>query len=242
MRAPTTSFLVRPSEVDGDTLRLIGDEARHAARVLRHRPGDEMVVVDGEGGWFRAQITAVEKGLVEAKVIERRRNVGEASLKVELAVGIPKSRSRLDTMVEKVTEIGVASIRLLTTERSERPGVDLSRIRRVAVSAVKQSGRSRLPEIQPICPLDTVVSSSGDEKLFVLACHEAASESEAAWADARRAAASSKCRVVVGPEGGFSTSEIQLMVGHGVQVVGLGPRRLRTETAGIVAVAKLLLG
>jgi len=240
MAGPTTNFFVDPARVVGETICLVDEEARHAFRVLRHRPGDVIDAVDGEGGWYRGRISAMDRSQVIAEVVETRREVGEASRRVELAVAVIKSRSRLDTLVEKATEIGVTAIRLMTTARTERPGVDLARLRRIAISALKQSGRSRLPELPVVSSLEDVVSARAEAGVFMLACHERSSEDPAVWDGARRAAGDSSCCVLIGPEGGFSSEETEWAADLGVRLVGLGPRRLRTETAGIVAAALLL--
>ena len=117
----TTFFFAPPDALRGDYLVLPEDEAHHAARVLRVRPGDEIVVVDGVGGWYRVRLDHADRRQVAGAVVERRREVGEPAYHLSVGLAVLKSRSRYETFLEKAAELGVQDVAPLLTERTERP-------------------------------------------------------------------------------------------------------------------------
>ena len=208
------------------------EEARHLRTVLRGEQGDEMTVVDGHGGWYRARIDHVGDEQVVGTVVERRDNVGEPAIDATVALGLLKKRSRFETFVEKAVELGVRRIVPLRTERTERESIRDARLRNVMVAAMKQCRRSRLPALtDPQGPEEALTASEAERRLV---CHagDDAVPVRRAVAEARPVGSA---LVLVGPEGGFSSAEVTAVTEAGCVPVSLGVRRLRAETAGLVA-------
>jgi len=233
----TTNFYVPPAEIRGDRIVLPEAEARHARSVLRAEAGDEIVVVDGEGGWYRTQIDHVGPGQVVGHVLQTRREVGEPDVEVTVGIGLLSSRSRFETFVEKAVEIGVRRIVPLRTRHTEVESIRADRLRRVMIAALKQCRRSRLPELTAPQSLDTLLhATTADSRLL---CHGAVDGTPIATAGATGAA--DEVLILVGPEGGFASFEVDAATDAGCTPVSLGARRLRAETAGLVAATAVLL-
>lgn len=231
----TTSFFVPPQQIKGDRLVLPEDEARHASRVLRLGADDELIAVDGEGGWYRVRIEHVDRKVVVGCVVERRREVGEPAYELTLAVAILKQRARWETLVEKAAELGVRSIVPLVTERTERDSIRQERVESKLVAAMKQCGRSRIVHIDAPVSFEQYISTASVD--LGLCCHESADPSEHILRVLLDAGAARRVGVLIGPEGGFTDGELDAARGRGWRVVSLAPRRLRAETAAVAAAA-----
>ncbi|MEF8815667.1 MAG: RsmE family RNA methyltransferase [Salinibacter sp.] len=228
----TTNFYAPPSAIRAGRVVLPEDEARHLRTVLRGKQGDQMTVVDGHGGWYRARIDHVGDEQVVGTIVERRHNVGEPAIDATVALGLLKKRTRFETFVEKAVELGVRRIVPLRTSRAERASIREERLRNVMVAAMKQCRRSRLPALAaPQSTADLLAELGGDVRLV---CHagDASVPIQRAMGQAGPAASA---LVLVGPEGGFAPSEVEAARANGCTPVSLGPRRLRAETAGLAA-------
>jgi 16S rRNA (uracil1498-N3)-methyltransferase len=230
----TTWFHAPPEAFREGRVQLPPDEAHHVTNVLRGGAGAEVVVVDGNGGWYRVCLEEVHEDRVVGRILEERREVGEPSYELTVAIGIIKQRRRFETFLEKAVELGVRRIIPLRTEHGERQKLRRDRARRVLTAAMKQTRRSRIPDLEELRTIDGMVENSADE--ISLICDRSGPDSRG-LTDYLRGASGSKVTVAVGPEGGFSDRERAHARSHGWLVAGLGPRRLRTETAGIVAAA-----
>ncbi len=232
-------FLVDPADVRGDALALRGEEAHHLARVRRHAVGDQVQVVDGRGWAYRARIVALGTEEVVCRILERCREQGESRVRLRLAVALVKGQ-RFDVLVEKATEIGVASIAPLLTERGVvKPGSEHKPARwaHLARAALKQCGRSRLPELEAPAPLEQVLEQCRREgELALLAAPGAAGELRRCL-EGRPVG---RLTLLVGPEGGFSPAEQERAQERGAEIFSWGNRILRTETAGIALAALVL--
>ena len=235
------SFYVCKEFMDGDSIRFPSDEVGHLSRVLRKKVGDTVWTVDGEGTAYRVQLTRIKGNEAEGKVIQTRKRLGEPVAEVTLAQAVLKG-TRFDWLVEKATELGVHRIIPMTTERtaSQASRQKLARWKRVAIAAMKQSGRCILPDITQGRPLEYVCSLGAGCRFRLIA--EAASDSHPFHVQDRPPRSSSTARAIllVGPEGGFTEREINLAKEHGYTSVSLGPRRLRSETAGFLLTALVL--
>ena len=218
----------------GDRLMLDQEESHHVARVLRLKAGDPVSVFDGRGGEWEATVDDASRGGVSVVVGRARTDEVEPGLRVVLHQAIVRPE-KIEWVLQKGTEIGVAAFRLIASERVEAPPPSPSRLhryRRILMEACKQSGRRLLPELElgaleapPGCVLAIVLAhGTGVPTLGALLANPAASE---VW-------------IAVGPEGGFSEAEIAAAVSRGWRAASLGPRVLRTETAGAVAGAIVL--
>jgi 16S rRNA (uracil1498-N3)-methyltransferase len=231
-------LFVPAGSLGGPRLTVSGSEHRHLARVLRARAGDAVTLFDGAGTEVEAEVARV--GGAETELVLGRRRAGIAvdpALAVTLLVAIPRGE-RMDLLVQKTTELGVARLVPVTAGRSvARPGPEAARRarwERIAREAARQSGRADVPAVDEPRPLGDAL---GDRALPArrLALWEGARGRplQAALAEGPPAATA----LLVGPEGGFAAEEVTAAEAAGWAPVGLGPRILRVETAAIVAVA-----
>lgn len=233
-------FTIAPQRLQGDRVTFDREETRHLARVLRLGPGDVVLATDGAGHEFRVRVEALgdeASGTVLATAVRG----AESPLAVTLIQGVPKG-DKMETIVRACTELGVARIRPVLTERTivrlepSRWRERARRWQRVAREATKQCGRGAVPDVDvPVTLTDAVGGDHGDVGLCLW---EAATVS---LADALQpfAAPPSSLSIVVGPEGGLARAEVEVARSHGYAVVGLGPRILRTETAAPAVLAIL---
>ena len=227
----------------GDTLDLPAGAARHV-QVLRLQPGDSITLFNGmSSNEFEASITAMGRSNVQVQVGAATLVNREAVRQVHLAVGMP-ANERMDWLVEKATELGVASIQPLMTERSvlrlsgERAEKKVAHWQSIALAACEQSGRNRVPQLHPVQTLAQWLASPVDAgaSRCLLSLHPAAQP-------IGRAANSSAEPVIFlsGPEGGLSPAEEASALARGFAPVTLGPRVLRAETAALAALVALTL-
>jgi len=230
-------FLERP--ILSDRVTLAGSEAHHLSRVMRAEPGDEVVLFDGGGAEFVARIEVVRRGEIELRVTDRVEANRELPRDLVLAVALPKGE-RQRWLVEKLVELGCRRLVLLSTERGvARPAESaVERLSRAVIEASKQCGRNRLMELAgPLEWPDYVATPAANAGRFV-AHPSAPSEGASAVTPAEltidpRFAGREAVHLAVGPEGGFSDAEVATATSVGWQVVDLGPRIMRVETAAI---------
>ena len=249
---PEHRFFVSPEElavaaaspVPGGIVPITGPEHHHLQRVLRLRKGDEVGLFDGAGHGFLGVIESIHKEESLVRLTSRDQRTVEPACRLMLAQGIPH-HDKMDLIIQKATEIGVWSILPIVGERttvsagSEGSWKRIDRWRRVARDAARQSGRLRVPEIhEPVAwsRYDERAAAGGDRCLYILSPGGDRSAPRAQTPAPR----DSLAVIAVGPEGGWTDEEIAMARGRGFSEVWLGPRVLRTETAGIVAVALLL--
>ena len=226
-------FYAPSDHVVGDLIRLPEDEARHATQVLRTKLGEIVWVTDGCGNRYESQVLSIGKRSLELKIMNRLFSPKE-QLPV-LAVGMIKSRERLEWLVEKLVELGVSKLILMQTERSERTHVREDRLHAIQVSAMKQCLTNWLPELATGMSFEAVLEKgkSANQPMFI-AHEKAAPESRIPHTDAPASPL-----LLVGPEGGFSDREVQLALDAGATMVSLGPRRLRAETAALAFLSRV---
>lgn len=227
-----------PRELSGGTARLAGPEREHAVRVLRLGPGDEVVLFDGSGREYPARIASVDRRSVVVDVGPGRPAAGEPALaRVALLQAVPRL-ARMDWLVEKATEAGVAVLVPVLARRSppeaRRAAARLERWRTIAREACRQCGRSAIPRVE--APLDSTRAweawaRAPGRRAVLDPCAPLALR---AWLEA---APGPEWVLGVGPEGGWEEGEIEDARRWGFDPVALGPRTLRAETAGLLAVA-----
>jgi len=235
------SYYVDPAQVSGEELRIRGDELHHLGRVKRKQPGDRVRVVDGKGTAYEAEIVEITGREARCRILGTRRRIGEPLAQVTLAQGVLKGE-RFDWLVEKAVEIGVHRIIPVLSENTvTRPGTQkTARWRRIALSAMKQSGRCVLPEVTEPMPLPKV-AALGVDCAFRLIADAGEGSVPVGTGNGSGKGGSPKALLLVGPEGGFTDAELSLARENGFLPVTLGPRRLRAETAGLV-LTSLVLG
>ena len=224
-------FYADSRDVGADKLVISGDEAKHMKNALRMQPGDIFVAFDGSGVDYDCRVTSVGTS-VEADILSRRATEAEPGVKVTLYQAYPKL-AKMEEIVQKAVELGATGIVPFISARCVKKPDDASRLRRVALAAVKQCGRSIIPEVSDILRFDDALARmSRHESLIVCWEEEQVTPlSDALKGDAR------DIGIVIGSEGGFEAVEVEKMRGAGGISVTLGPRILRTETAGIAVLA-----
>lgn len=234
MRCPR---IYSPQPLAGDaTLELAAEASHHLAKVLRMQRGDALILFNGEGGEYPATITAVDKRSVTVTTGQGVDNVPESPLHVHLGIAMSKGE-RMDWIVQKATELGVAKITPLYSERvelklqGERAEKKLAHWSGVAIAACEQCGRNRLPEIAAIQTLAQWLEQTTADRKFVL--HH---RTDAALTSA---VIPTSVALLIGPEGGLAESEIAAAERRQFAPLQLGPRVLRTETAPLAAISIL---
>jgi 16S rRNA (uracil1498-N3)-methyltransferase len=235
----------------GTTLDLPATAARHV-QVLRMQPGHALTLFNGEGGEYAAEVEHMGRSDVRVRVGEHLANECEATRHVHLVVGMP-ANERMDWLVEKATELGVARITPVMTERSvvrltgDRADKKLAHWQAVAASACEQCGRNRLPLIDAPERLDAWLarlaktSPQGPQVHAVLSLHPSSQPLGALLAQHSRADESLTWVLLNGPEGGLSDAEDAAARAQGFVALSLGARVLRAETAALGALARLTL-
>lgn len=217
-----------------DTASLNESEAKHL-RVLRTQIGDEIAVIDGKGNLFTCRVTGLTKKNCEVTILETTKHT-KPNKHIHIAISPTKNQDRIEWFVEKCIEIGVQKISFLTCDRSERKKINLERIERIAISAIKQSKSYWLPEIVNMIPYKAFLQKNKDSCKMIAHLNEGERKHIHQLAKNE----SSSC-ILIGPEGDFTDSEVQLANENGFKAVSLGESRLRTETAGISACLQLNL-
>ncbi len=235
----TVTLLVDPAGWDGARVEVAGDAYRHLFRARRLAAGERLRVVDGRGRARWGTVAAVERDRAVVALGEAAES-REPAMEVVLLVATLRPE-RASWLVEKATEVGVAAVRFLHTERAPRTfgAGAMERLRRVAAAAVEQCGRARCPEVTGVhewSELAALITASDD---LLLLDTEAGPGAAAGGSAAGPAAGLSAGRIalLVGPEGGFSETERRQLAGAAWRPLSLGPRVLRTETAAVVAAA-----
>ena len=230
-------FFAAEGAVQGGRITLRDHEAHHLAVVLRLKPGEQVVVVDGSGREHVVRLTLVDPHEAQGEVVETRAGV-TVPIDVILVQGVPKG-AKMDDVIRMGTELGVREFIPVLTKRAvaeSRGRAD--RWRRIAVEAAKQSRRADVPAVLDPVAFPAALGRLADADLVLLLWE---GERSRTLAEAlREARAPRRVALLVGPEGGFDDSEVAEAVGRGAVPVSLGPLILRTETAGMAAVAMVL--
>ena len=224
-------------DIAGGICRLDQDESGHCIKVLRHRSGDEINVIDGCGTLHRCRITSDSHKGVEAIVLESTDGWGSHPYRLHMAVCPTKNNDRYEWFVEKACEIGVDEISPVIGEHSERRIFKTARAEKILVSAAKQSLKASVPVVnEPVSVKDFIRSSSEGLRLIAY-CFEDENIPRRSIKEVLEGHDGSDITVMIGPEGDFSREEAELALASGFVPVHLGASRLRTETAALTAVA-----
>ena len=238
-------------------VRLDQEESAHCVRVLRHRAGDEITVIDGRGTLYRCALEIADAKGAEARVLSAEPGFGAHPYHLPMAVCPTKNIDRYEWFVEKATEIGVDVIAPVIGERSERKVLKTERLRRLVLSATKQSLKAAMPEVaEPVSVRDFIAAAPADALKLICYCFDDVEripittalqpnyEAMGGHGFAGSTASGYAGRpvlILIGPEGDFSPEEAALARERGWIPVQLGPSRLRTETAAVTAVTAVYL-
>ena len=227
------------SDIQGGLLRLDEEESAHCIRVLRHRAGDEISVIDGRGTLLRCTLLDADPRGATARIEERVNGFGAHPYRLTMAVCPTKNIDRYEWFAEKATEIGMDVLAPVIGERSERKVLKTERLERLVKSAAKQSLKGAIPKVcEPVSVKDFIASVPDDAVKLICYCFEGEKRSVRevlSEADG----CSPEIYILIGPEGDFSPEEAEMALQRGWIPVTLGNSRLRTETAALVAVTQV---
>lgn len=225
-------------DLEGGEVHLLGPEAHHLANVLRVKPGAAVEAFDGKGSVARGAVMSVERGSVTLQLEQPAPSQVESPLRLTAAVALLKS-DKLSDVVRQCTELGVASFELVITQHSDVTAISaarLTRLRRVAEEAARQSGRATVPGVEEPIPLAELAWQGA-----ALVAHPRAERSLAELLPGGADTRPDHVTLITGPEGGLSEAEVRDLVQAGAEAIRFGPRTLRAETAPVALAAALLL-
>lgn len=216
------------------------EEANHAIKVLRLKEGDELMLMDGKGSFYRAEVTLVSNHHCMYRIVERQPQQPQWEGRVHLAIAPTKMNDRIEWMAEKATEVGIDELSFLNCQFSERRNLKTERIKKIVVAAVKQSHKAWMPVVNELEPFRQFISCQSSGHRYIAHCYNEVPRVNL-FDELCRLDASEDALVLVGPEGDFSIDEVRYAVSQGFVSVDLGKSRLRTETAGLSAVMMMQL-
>ncbi|CAK7030939.1 MAG: Ribosomal RNA small subunit methyltransferase E [Parabacteroides sp.] len=206
------------------------EEAGHCIRVLRLTEGDEILLTDGKGSFYKAAISRAHPKHCEVSILESWRQPALWNGRIHVAVAPTKNMDRMEWFAEKATEIGIDAITCLHCRFSERKEVKTSRLEKILISAMKQSQKATLPQLEGMTDFKAFVGRSFKGRKFIAHCEDGKKTLlKQAYHPGE------DVLVLIGPEGDFSPEEIHLALENGFEPISLGESRLRTETAALVA-------
>lgn len=226
---------------DASTLsELPEDEAVHAVRVLRLQPGDEMMLMDGKGTYYRAQVTLATQKRCLYDIVETQPQERQWQGHIHLAIAPTKMMDRIEWLAEKATEVGIDEMTFLDCQFSERRATKLPRIEKIVVSAVKQSRKAYMPVLNDMTDFKKFVNYHTTGRRYIAHCYDEIPRVNL-FDELCQGESNEDTLVMIGPEGDFSVDEVRMALDCGFVSVDLGKSRLRTETAGLAAVMMMQL-
>lgn len=218
------------------SLTLSEEESHHCVKVLRLVEGDEIDVVDGNGTWHHARITMAHQKRCAVEIMHSEDCAPHWPHKIVVGIAPTKNIDRIEWMIEKTTEMGIDRIIPLQCRYSERKEVKPERLRKILVSAMKQSLKATLPVLDAMTPVMQVIKMPWEGKRYICYC-DMTLPREQRKNFAREYDITQDALILIGPEGDFSSEEVAAALDAGFIPVTLGDSRLRTETAAVQAVA-----
>lgn len=217
-------------DIVAEAYTLSEEESKHAVRVLRLQVGDEVVLVDGKGGYYQARILEANPKRTHLQVFQTQQDFGKRNHYLHIAVAPTKNIERMEWFLEKATEMGIDEITPIICERSERKEVKLERLNKIITSAVKQSIKAYHPQLNEAISFKKLLDQPFEGQKLIAHCmdHEKSSSKQIIQTNKRYL-------VLIGPEGDFTPTELALAKECGFLPLSLGESRLRTETAALAA-------
>lgn len=213
---------------------LPAEEATHALRVLRLKPGDELFLMDGEGVFYEAHVTQADKHCYY-EIDKALPQPKTWSAHIHLGIAPTKMMERIEWLAEKATEIGFDELSFLHCKFSERKTLRADRVEKIVISAAKQSRKSFLPQVHELTPFSQFIDESEEGHRYIAHCYDEIERVDF-FNELNQLTDDDPITVLVGPEGDFSIDEVKLAMAKGYKSISLGKSRLRTETAGLYAV------
>lgn len=212
------------------------EESKHAVRVLRMADGDQVNLIDGQGGLYTAVIIDAHPKRTVLEIVHVHLDYGKRPYYLHMAIAPTKSIDRMEWFLEKATEIGIDEVTPIICEHSERKEVKIERLNKVVISAIKQSLKAYLPKLNQPVKFDEFLHSQFAGRQFIAHC----AEGHKAYLGGLLPPAESTL-ILIGPEGDFSQREIEVAIAAGYAPITLGASRLRTETAALQACMEVAL-
>ena len=219
-----------------DTLTLGEEDSKHCVKVLRMAEGDTIEVVDGNGTLYTCRIAMAHPKRCVVEVVDSVKQLPHWGCRITLAIAPTKNLDRIEWLVEKCVEMGIDRIIPLRCHNSERTVLKTERLKKIMVSAMKQSLKATLPQLDEMTPIEQVIGQAGSGIRCIAYC-DALLPREERLSLATAYKPGQDVTVLIGPEGDFSPDEVAMAREAGFVPVTLGESRLRTETAGLMAVA-----
>lgn len=219
------------TNIQGGSIYLEEEEAQHCSKVLRCKTGDTVEVLNGAGILYKGIISTIQKHEVQITIAETLKKENENQNKLSVAICPTKNPARLEWFLEKATEIGIAHIFPIITERTEKGSIKQERLQHIIVSAAKQSGQLFFPVLHALQPFKQFMQEEhiGITQTFMAHCEGQKQHLKEVYRPQGQAL------LLIGPEGDFTPAEVQLAVNKNYTPVSLGNSILRVETAGVVA-------
>ena len=210
---------------------LCDEESFHAVKVLRLKEHDAVYLIDGVGGFYYARIVEANHKKCTVSVYQTIKEYGKRNYQLTIGIAPTKSIDRFEWFLEKATEIGVDRIIPFVSQQSERKVIKTDRLIKIIKSAMKQSKQAYLPELDELCKFDELIGTNYTCKKFIAHCFDGDKPYLTEVLQTTE-----DVIILLGPEGDFTTEEVKSANNQGFKNITLGNNRLRTETAGIVAV------
>ncbi len=225
-------------DIKETTYTLNEQESKHCIKVLRLNEGDKINLIDGIGNFYLAEITHPHQKKCKVKVVEKTENYSKLHYNLTIAIAPTKNNDRLEWFCEKATEIGIDKIIPFTSYNSERRNIKPEKFEKTIISAIKQSYKAFKPEFTELTKYKLLIQQEFKGKKYIAHCNNAIC-SFMQLKDVYNK--SEDAIILIGPEGDFTPEEVQMAIDNGFVEINLGDYRLRTETAGLVAVMTISL-
>ncbi|MHB8171742.1 MAG: 16S rRNA (uracil(1498)-N(3))-methyltransferase [Thermincolia bacterium] len=238
-------FFINPTHICDKNVYITGEDVKHITKVLRLQAGDNITVSDGEGRDYLVELQELTSTEVTGTILEEGANTAEPPIDVTMVQGLPKGE-KMEQIIQKCTELGVNRIIPVAMERSvvqldaKKAGARRERWQRVAVEAAKQCQRGRIPYIDELCSWKDLWATIAQDDLIIMPWEIEKNHGLQKALNGVKALEKRKIFIIIGPEGGISPGEAEDARGQGALAVSLGPRILRTETAGPAVLAIIM--
>jgi len=210
-------------------------ESRHIVKVLRKKTNDKLFITNGKGALFTSEIIIGDDKNCTVKIINIETKEKPWNYNLHIAIAPTKNIDRFEWFLEKATEIGIDEITPILCDHSERKIIKIDRLNRILESAMKQSLKFQLPKLNDLMSFSDFVEHNNVENLFIAHCEDSDKKNLKSALESAEFTSKPAITILIGPEGDFSTEEIEIAMRKNILPISLGKSRLRTETAGIVA-------
>ena len=211
-------------------IRLTAEESKHAIKVLRKKEGDMLNFTDGKGNLFLTEITFADSRKTSVRIVKSEQKPKQHNYHLHIAISPTKNMDRFEWFLEKATEIGIDEITPIICSRSERKVLKTERCNRIMLSSMKQSLKFHLPKLNEAISFNEFINQNFAGNKYIAHCEEGNKT------ELRTEIKEQRALILIGPEGDFSPAEIEMALKNQYKAVSFGISRLRTETAGIIAV------